>query len=142
MYNVLISRTEDASLSRPQRQAICNAKPNTKNLDLTKDTLSQLHPQRLVDPQSLPDTKIEHDLFGSARNGVGTHVTVQPVADSQYLIHAILPKVADSGTNSPFNLSPLTPFRVTQSPEDLTRFSGTELERDGALRLEARNRTT
>lgn len=41
--------------------------------------LSQLHTQRLVHPQSLPDAQIEHDLFATARDGIGSDIAVQPL---------------------------------------------------------------
>jgi hypothetical protein len=63
--------------------------------------------------QTLSDGEIQHDLFGTSRNGIGTDVTVQTL-----------------------DLASLATSRVGQTTEDLGGLTGTELERGGRLGLE------
>lgn len=83
------------------------------------ETYLQLHAQRLVHPQSLPDTQVQHNLLATTRNSISPDISIQPL---------------DLGT--------LSTATITQPTENLTRFSGTELESRGALRLETCNGTT
>lgn len=79
----------------------------------------QLHPQRLIDPQTLPDAQIQHDFLTTTRDGISPDISVQPL---------------DGAT--------LATSRVTKPTEDLTCLTSAELECDSRLRLEASNSTT
>jgi len=74
----------------------------------------QLHPQRLVDPQTLPDAKIEHDLLRSTRDLVAQDVSVQPL-----------------------DLGSLSAPTDAQTAEDLRGLFGAKLKRRGRLCLQA-----
>lgn len=88
-----------------------DAMPKASNLEL--------HAEHPVHAQTLAHAEIQHDLFTSTGDSIGTDITVQSL-----------------------DLSTLTTAAVTQTTEDLTGLAGTELEGLGGLGLEAGDGTT
>ena len=72
--------------------------------------LLQLHPQRLMNPHTLPYAQIQHDLLTAARNGICPNIAIQPL-----------------------DFRALATTRVREATEDLARFSGAEFEGGGRL---------
>lgn len=73
----------------------------------------QFHSQSLVNPQSLSDAQIQHDLLATTRNSISSNITV---------------KSLDFGT--------LSTAAVTQPAKDLACFPRTELKRSRSLGLQ------
>ena len=95
-----------------------------------------------MNPQSLSNAKVEHNLFGPTGNGIGSYVAVQSMQDVSVLYKSSSDKIRSSNAISPLNFPPLAPFRIAQATKDLTRLPGAELKGNRALRLEACNRAS
>ena len=69
--------------------------------------------------QALAHAEIQHDFFASTWDRVGTNITVQPL-----------------------DLTTLSASAITETTEDLTGFTGTELKGGCGLRLQTGNSST
>lgn len=78
----------------------------------------QLHAEHLMHLQTLTHTEIKHDLFTSTRNSISTDIAIKTL-----------------------HLTTLPAATITQTTEDLTRLTGTELEGLSGLRLQTGNGT-